>query len=419
MHRLPFVLLAATTLATPAARADFGLRDGDVVAFLGDSITAERTYGKVVENYTLLRYPGRNVRFLNVGRGGDTAAGGLARLEADVIGRGATVVIVAYGINDIGWGTKADPSHRAAYLGGIRGIVEGCRARGIRVYVASAAITAEDPDKAEAGYLQGMVDEGLALARSLGSETIDLQRGMRAIQRRVVAFNAGKADPKERVSLHAADGVHLNDLGGVAMAFAILKGLGAPAEVSGAIVDGGPEPKVLSASGCKVEGAARRGDRLEFDRLDEGLPLGFGVLAALRFWAIPFGDGLNGYTLAIKDLPPGRYAIEADGRPLGTWTADALASGVNLAWATADGWQPGGPWDAQADLLRRVTDARNEVAEVREGYDRILAHDPAIPALRLQADEADARLVALQKGLTRPRPYHFVVKPAPAEAKAP
>ena len=43
--------------ATTAARAEFALGDGDTVVFLGDSITAARTYGKIIENYTLLRFP--------------------------------------------------------------------------------------------------------------------------------------------------------------------------------------------------------------------------------------------------------------------------------------------------------------------------------------------------------------------------
>ena len=57
-----------------AARADYALRDGDTVVFLGDSITAARIYGRIIENDTLLRYPGRKVRFINAGWGGDTAA---------------------------------------------------------------------------------------------------------------------------------------------------------------------------------------------------------------------------------------------------------------------------------------------------------------------------------------------------------
>ena len=85
------------------------------------------------------------------------------------------MLIVAYGINDIGWGTKADAEHKRIYLDAIRGIVEQCKARGVRVYIGSAAVTAENPETAERGFLQTMCDEGMALARSLGEHSIDIR----------------------------------------------------------------------------------------------------------------------------------------------------------------------------------------------------------------------------------------------------
>src|SRR5262245_25471940 len=163
--QIGLVLVAVVLIAPGDGRAGYALSDGDTVVFLGDSITAARTYGKIVENYTLLRFPGRRVRFINSGWGGDTAAGGLKRLERDVFAYGATVLVVAYGVNDIGWGTKADDEHKRIYLDAIQGIVERCRQRRVRVFICSAAITAEDPDTAERGFLQRMCDEGLALAR--------------------------------------------------------------------------------------------------------------------------------------------------------------------------------------------------------------------------------------------------------------
>ncbi len=39
-------------VTTSESRAEFAIRDGDTVAFLGDSITTARTYGKIIENYT-------------------------------------------------------------------------------------------------------------------------------------------------------------------------------------------------------------------------------------------------------------------------------------------------------------------------------------------------------------------------------
>jgi lysophospholipase L1-like esterase len=215
-------------LTPMGVQAEFALRDGETVVFLGDSITAARGYTKIVEHYTLMRFPQRNVRFVNAGQGGDTASGCLQRLERDVFANGATVVTVAFGVNDIGWGMKADAEHKQRYLDGVRAIVDRCKARGVRPFICSAAITAETPDKAENGFLQKMTDEGLALAKSLGAGTIDLQRGMREIQRRILAANAKETDAKTHTRLHADDGVHLNDLGQLAMAYAMLKGLGAP-----------------------------------------------------------------------------------------------------------------------------------------------------------------------------------------------
>ena len=164
--------LAGLLLCLPLARADdFALRDGDTVVFLGDSITAARTYGKIIETYTLLRYPDRKVRFINAGHGGDTAAGGLARLERDVFNQGATVLLVAYGINDIGWGAKADDEHRQQYLDAIRGIVNQCHAHQVRAFICSAAVTAQDPAQSADGFLQKMCDAGLALARERAAGT--------------------------------------------------------------------------------------------------------------------------------------------------------------------------------------------------------------------------------------------------------
>ena len=74
MLRASLFVLLAIMPTTMTSAADFALQDGDTVVFLGDSITAARSYGKMIENYTLLRFPQRTVRFVNSGIGGDTAA---------------------------------------------------------------------------------------------------------------------------------------------------------------------------------------------------------------------------------------------------------------------------------------------------------------------------------------------------------
>jgi lysophospholipase L1-like esterase len=414
---VPLALLVLVP-APAAAADDFALRDGDTVVFLGDSITAARTYGKVIENYTLLRYPGRKSRFVNAGLGGDTAAGGLRRMETDVFAYNPTVVTVAYGINDIGWGARADDAHKKAYLDGIRGIVTACKKRGVRVYVCSAAVTAEDPARSEDGFLQRMCDEGMELSRSLGGNAIDVQRTMRAIQKKVWAANAKVLDKSKHDTLHAPDGVHLNDLGQLAMAFAILKGLGAPADVSSVAVDAAG-PQLLAATGCSVTGLAAKDGAIEFTRLDDGLPFNYGIFYPLHYRYVPVPDELNRYLLTVAGLADCRYEVAADGRGIGVFTARQLAAGVNIASATPDPWQPGGPWDAQASVLKSLTDARHEIATATVQSRAYLPGSPAAGELARQAAEFDDRIVEMQRTAAKPRPYRFVIKrhEPPAEKK--
>jgi lysophospholipase L1-like esterase len=398
MKKLLLVLAFATT-----ARAEFALRDGDTLAFLGDSITAARGYTKTVEHYTLMRFPERRIRFVNAGEGGDTAQKCLARLERDVFSKGATVVTVAYGINDIGWGTKADDAHKQAYLDGIRTIIERCREKKVRPVICSPAITAEDPDTAEKGYLQAMSDEGLALAKSLGADTIDLQRGMREVQRRVIETNA-TTKPEDQVRLHVKDGIHLEELGQLAMAHAMLKGLGAPPEVSAVEIDA----KAFSntSSGCTVSELKTTADGLSFTRLDTGLPLNLGPLTQLQHRWIPIPDGINRYLLTVRNLPDGEYRIHAAGRDLGKVRAGELAKGVNLASMTGDGWQPGGPWDAQSCVVKELVDARDKLwmGGVLQGR-----YFPEDGRVRNEVEKLDGELVALQRRAAKPAPYRFEI----------
>lgn len=389
----------------------FALKDGDTVAFLGDSITAARGYTKIVELYTLMRHPELHVRFWNAGKGGDTAAGAVDRLDKDVFAHGATVVTVAFGVNDIGWGTKADPEHMERYLDGIRRIVTECQKRGVRVFICSPAVLHEDPDKGENGFLQKLADEGMALAKSLGAGTIDISRAMREVQRKVEAANVGEKNPKNLTRLHLDDGVHLNDLGQLAMGWAMLKGLGVEAEVSDADVDAAAG-KVIRANGCKITDIKKMPDGVTFVRNDAGLPMNLGILSALQYRFIPVPETLNRYELAVQGLASGRYTVRAEGRLLGTYDAKQLADGVNISSATTDGWVPGGPWDAQSDAVKELVEARDKMwmgGRIRAEYNH---NNPDSAGLAKSFARLDDQLTELARTQARPYRYHFEVRMA-------
>lgn len=397
-----------------ATADDFALKDGDTVVFLGDSITAARTYTKIVENYTLLRFPQRRIRFCNAGIGGDTAAGALKRLERDVFSRRATVLTVCFGLNDIGWGVYADDEHKTRYLESLRMIIDECRKRDVRVFICSSPVTAEAPDKSETGFLQKMCDEAFVMAKQQGAATIDVQRPMREVQRRVLAINKTIKDEAKHTKLHVADGVHLNDLGHLAMAYAFLKGFHAPSEVSSAEIDLAlAQSKV---SGCRVSDIRRLDDGCEFTRLDEGLPFNNGLFFALNFAYVPFHRDFNGYRLTVNGLADGKYEITVDGRSTARFTAKQLAAGVDLASATTNAWAPGGPWDAQATLLKSLTEARHELDTASLLSRLYLPGHELVAELDRETASTEDKVVGLQRLAARPRPYRFVIRPATDES---
>lgn len=412
----PLIFLAGTVF-TSSARADFFLHDGDTVAFLGDSITAARGYTKVVELYTLMRWPDRKVTFINAGQGGDTAFGSLDRLERDVFSKGATVVTVAFGINDIGWGTKANAETKQKYLDGIRTIVTRCQERKVRPVICSPAITAEAPETAEKGFLQTMTDEGMALARSLGAETIDLQRGMRAIQVKILEANRAEPDESKHSTLHVKDGVHLSDLGQLAMGYSMLKGLGAPPLVSSVSIDAGTMT-LSSSESCQVSGLEKRDGGLRFVRLDQGLPMNLGVLSGLQYRFVPVPDGINQYKLTITGLPEGKkYSLSAMGRKISEESAATLARGVNMASMTANGWEPGGLWNAQSDTVKELVDARDKMSAGSAVREKFLTSHPDAKSLAEEAAKLDRALTDRMRHLAAPVPYEIEVREVTPEEK--
>ncbi len=124
-------LLAALALATAAAAAPAPAPSADVLV-LGDSITAgfglEPAEAMPARLQAELARRGRPVRVLAAGVFGDTAEGGLRRIDALPPTR---VAVVALGANDLLQGTPPARTERALHA-----IVRRLRARGARVVLA-------------------------------------------------------------------------------------------------------------------------------------------------------------------------------------------------------------------------------------------------------------------------------------------
>jgi hypothetical protein len=227
----------------------------------------------------------------------------------------------------------------------------------------------------------------------------------------VVQSNAAKTNPEDRVKLHVKDGVHLDELGQLTMAYAILKGLGAPEEVSSAVVDA-KTGKVATVAGCEISEVEADESGVSFTRLDRGLPLNLGPLSPLNYQWVPLPDGINRYLLKVEGLADGDYTLTAEGRALGKQSAAELAKGVNLSSMTADGWQPGGPWDAQSCVVKELVDARDKLESGRALQSRLLSNRPGIEALTKDDLKLESELMSEQRQVAKPYPYHFEIRKA-------
>jgi hypothetical protein len=142
------------------------------------------------------------------------------------------------------------------------------------------------------------------------------------------------------------------------------------------------------------------------------LPFNNGLFYALSFAYVPLHRDFNGYWLQVSGLDDGQYEVLAADRSVGRFTAKQLAAGVDIASRTPNAWQPGGPWDAQASLLRSLTDARHELDTARLLSRLYLAEQPLTAELDQALPPAEEKIVELQRLTAQPRPYRFVIRRA-------
>lgn len=232
------LFIAGVVQISPAAPSNIGVKDGDRIAFLGDSITAGgEAYGGycrlVVQG---LKTVGIKTTPICAGIPGNTSAFMLLRLQQDVLDYKPDVVFVSAGVNDV-WHTdptakigvyKPDPGMGVElddYKVYMPLIIDRCRAAGANVILSTITPIREDPEtslnkKAE-GYnaflKQTATEKNLPIA--------ELQKAMFAEIARIKAANPLPAS-KSTINVLTSDGVHPQKRGHQIMALGILKAMG-------------------------------------------------------------------------------------------------------------------------------------------------------------------------------------------------
>lgn len=306
------------------AWGDFFLKNGDRVVFLGDSITEQGLYTRYIENYVLTRFPHWKISFFNAGWGGDTAPGGLARLERDVLSHHPTVVTIDFGMNDAGYG-PFDSQRLERYRQGLQGIVRQLKEAQVRVVLFSP--TPVDPDRRPQlreynRTLERFAKEVRQIALQEGVTFIDFFKPFLQAQERMKA--------KYGTSFTVIpDAVHPSPPGHLWMAYLALKGMDAPSVVAGVRL-GLPQLQVLETWGGKIKRLRGTDKGLSFVQQIEAFPWPIPEDAIQGLEAFPLGEDLNLWRLQVTGLPEGEYEIKVNGKVIGSRRGEELSRGLNL-----------------------------------------------------------------------------------------
>eukprot|EP01035_Chromulina_nebulosa_P036245 gene36245-48807_t len=76
--------------------------NNSIVCFVGDSITHKGDFHNNILQYYVTRHANKHIKFCNCGIAGDTAEGGLTRIEEDVMINKPTHAVIMFGMNDLG-----------------------------------------------------------------------------------------------------------------------------------------------------------------------------------------------------------------------------------------------------------------------------------------------------------------------------
>lgn len=318
---------------------EFMFEDGDIVGFIGDSIThVEYTgisYQEFIYNYYITRYPEWNLEFRNLGTASYKVSDALA-LYGDEKGiqdpaiEGITKAVVMFGMNE-----ALEHVTVETYIRNMRKLVKVLNERGLENEdIILVAPTPYDQTRssnyAEEGTLIETTDDIISqyvpelkkLSEELGTFYIDLHTPMLWVTEIVQSKIADD-------TLTVTDNVHPNAMGNTFAGFFFLYQQGAGKDVSGICIT---EEREIQTEHAVVQLQKVKGERyLRLKYKLESLPMAvsYEFHEATQYFEII--DEISQEELQVEGLNPEKtYTIYMNYLPVGTYTGEMLAEGVNL-----------------------------------------------------------------------------------------
>ncbi len=367
MHPKPFLLpgifaLALLSAQSQAQQADEALtqkfkprpapkpsglvlKEGDRLAICGDSITEQKMYSRIIEDYLTTCVPELKVTVRQYGWGGERAPGFLARMTNDCLRFKPTVATTCYGMNDHEYRAYEERIGETYRLNSTA-IVEAFKANGARVIQGSPGCVGTKVPWAKS--VSEEMNLNLCQLRNIGIEIAQKENAGFAdvFWPMLTAGAAAQQKYGTNYSIAGADGVHPGWAGQTVMAYAFLKALGLDGNLGTLTMDFKAR-KLTGADGHQVV-SEKDG---EFEIKSSRYPFCLCVpkaQAAASFpvcgsddeskdstirsatTLVPFQQELNRLMLIVQNGTARNYSVRW-GDQSKRFTAEQLAAGVNLA----------------------------------------------------------------------------------------
>jgi lysophospholipase L1-like esterase len=211
-----FILLAALSLALNVS-GEVLIKDGQKVAFLGDSITAggwdKGGYVRLV--ISGLEKEGVKITPVPAGVGGNKSNDMLARLDKDVLDKAPDWMTLSCGVNDVWHGDRGVDLE--SYQKNITAIVDRAAAKNVKVIILTATVIGEEGNKNN-DKLAAYNDFLRQFAKERHLPIADLNADFQAVLQPL--------KPARESRYLTVDGVHMNPEGNVLMAQGVLRAMG-------------------------------------------------------------------------------------------------------------------------------------------------------------------------------------------------
>jgi lysophospholipase L1-like esterase len=329
------------------------LKKHDRLAICGDSITEQKMYSRIIEDYLTMCTPQLDITARQFGWSGERAPGFLARMTNDCLRFHPTIATTCYGMNDFAYQPYQDYLGQTYQTNSVA-IVESFKAHGVRVILGSPGCIGKVPPWAQARIAKDTNETTQNLNLSLCTlRNIDIgiahqeKTGFADVFWPMLTSGAtAHAEYGATYGLSGPDGVHPHWAGHLVMAYAFLKAMGLNGDI-GTYTVNLAKNKIKVSAGNEVVSAADgvfviKSSRYPFCACEPEAVRAAGYPAcetddvssdnSIRsgMSLVPFNQDLNRLMLFAKNGTAENYKVTW-GDQSKVFPAAQLAAGINLA----------------------------------------------------------------------------------------